>query len=115
MDLHFSTNWNNKVQCEAFTTLRIYQPGKHVVGTAVHVILKGQPVCKGIIAAVKPLYLHQVNEFIAYLDTGYNTEACKSIIKKMYPSINFNQQQLALLLIVRNQPITMPKLPFTKQ
>lgn len=103
MNLPFSTNWNNKLDCQAFTTLRLYQPSRHVVGQAVHITLKGESKGNAVIAAVKPLYLHQINDYIAYLDTGYNAIACQNLVKKMYPHINFNVQQLALILIVKNK------------
>lgn len=99
--ISFSFNWNNKLECNAFTTIRIYSERKHVQGALFHVKLKG--VDKGIIRLeeVKPFHLANLNSFIAYLDTGYSVENCTQIIHKMYPDVDFTKVKLALLLCVK--------------
>ncbi len=101
--LPFSYNWNNKLDCDAFTTIRIYNYQKHIPGTAVDPQLKG--ISKGIatMLEVKPFYLHNLNAFISYLDTGYSVEECTKVIKTMYPKVDFTKTQLALLLIIKNK------------
>lgn len=100
--LPFSYNWNNKLDCKAFTTIRIYNPTVHIPGTKVDPIFKG--ISKGIgkIMEVKPFHLANLNPYISYLDTGYSVEECKGIILKMYPKVDFNKKQLALILIVKD-------------
>jgi hypothetical protein len=101
LELPFSYNWNNKLQCGAFTTLRLYNPTKHIVGTQVRISLKGQVVGEGVIAAVKPLLVDQINDFIAYIDTGYNAESCKEIIRKMYGNIDLSKTKMVLILVIK--------------
>lgn len=98
----FSYNWNNKLDCKAFTTIRLYNPNKHFEGNQVNIWLKGGARGTGTIKAVKPFLLEKLNPFISYLDTGYSVEECRNIILKMYPSINFQTKQLALILIVKD-------------
>lgn len=105
LDLSFSYNWNNKLDCRAFTTIRLYNAHKHAPGTPVRILLKGTELSTGTIGQVKTMYLNQINEYIARLDTGYSAQECRDIIRKMYPSVNFDQQQLALLLIVKDTTI----------
>ena len=37
----FSYNWNNKLDCKAFTTIRIFNPENHRPEIAVNAVLKG--------------------------------------------------------------------------
>jgi hypothetical protein len=101
-DLFFSYNWNNKLDCKAFTTIRLFNPGKHVVGVKYRVMLKRtENKGVGVIRSVKPFLLEQLNPYISYLDTGYPVEECRNIILKMYPKIDFTTKKLALILIVK--------------
>jgi hypothetical protein len=103
MQINFSTNWNNKLSCQAFTTLRIYNAEKHVTGTAVDIQLKGNTLDTGIIKQVKVLNIEQINDYIAYLDTGYSREECMNILKRMYSTADWNTTRLALILIVKDK------------
>ncbi|MBF7091118.1 hypothetical protein IUY40_06160 [Flavobacterium sp. ALJ2] len=47
--LEFSTNWNNKLDCKCFTTIRIFNPAKHFRGNQFEVFCKES-------LKVKPLY-----------------------------------------------------------
>lgn len=102
IDITFSYNWNNKLDCKAFTTIRIYNPARHYTGQRVRAVLKGENKGEGFIAAVKPFMLASLNEFMARLDTGYTVEECRNVILKMYPSVNLELQKLALILIVKD-------------
>lgn len=103
----FHYNWNNKLDCKAFTTLRLYVQSKYIVGERRFIVLNQgkKKIDKGtaIVVKIKPLFLHQINEFIARIDTGYSKEECIDIIKKMYKNknINWEKQQLALILLVK--------------
>lgn len=83
--LEFTYNWNNKLDCAAFITLR---PGQYTVGEEYKVILKtGKDLmAKGVavVKQVKKIQVWQLNDFMAYLDSGYDAKECKGIISKMY-------------------------------
>jgi hypothetical protein len=100
--IQFSYNWNNKLECKAFTTIRLFQPEKHVKGMAVVYTIKGVEKGFGRIEEVKVFYLANLNPYMSYLDTGYSVVECTKIIKTMYPRIEFAKQQLAFILIVKN-------------
>lgn len=102
-DLSFSYNWNNKLDNNAFTTIRIYNPQKHLLLSSVRIIVKGEFKGVGIIKEVKRLHLHQINEFIARIDTGYSKEECINIIRRMYPNVDFEKVELALILVVKGK------------
>lgn len=97
--ISFSYSWNNKLDCSAFTTIRIHQPSKYVVGSIYEVNLKGKLHGRYKILDIKHFKLSQINEFVARLDTGYSKEECTSIIKKMYPKVNFETKLLSLILL----------------
>jgi hypothetical protein len=97
--ISFSYNWNKKLDCEAFTTIRLFQPGKYVVGEQYEIQLKKVKLFEGVIIDVKKFMLKDINNFIAYLDTGYSKENCQSIITSMYKKVDFNTQPLSLILI----------------
>jgi len=98
-EIKFSTNWNNKLDCNYFTTLRLSDRFK--IGGKYPVLLKKKQIGTGEIMAKKYLYLKQINDYIAYLDTGYNATKCKEILRTMYKNklIDWNNQQIVLYLI----------------
>ncbi len=102
-DLKFSHNWNNKLNATAFTTLRLHVPGRFFVGQKVRVTLKGQS--RGIysIKAIKRLTINKLNDYIAFIDTGYSLTECIKIIKTMYSkqNINWETQLLDFPLLVK--------------
>jgi hypothetical protein len=83
---NFSTKWNNKLECDYFTTLRVSD--RHKVGDTGLITLKNQPLFIGEIIAKNELKLDAQPspylDLIAYLDTGYKWVDTVSIIKKMY-------------------------------
>lgn len=103
IDLKFSYNWNHKLDCHAFTTIRIYNPDKHYVGQSVRLLLKDQEMGTGLIHGVNAFYLASLNPFMSYIDTGYSVEETASIIRRMYPKVNFSTTRMVMLLIVKDE------------
>lgn len=97
--ISFSYNWNKKLDCVAFTTIRLYQPVKYIIGEQYEIQLKKEKQFDGVIIDIKKFMLKDLSNFIAYLDTGYPKEKCADIITKMYAKIDFNTQPLSLILI----------------
>ena len=102
-DIVFSYNWNNKLDNNAFTTLRLEDERKYYVGKEVNIKLKSQEYGNAIIRGVKPLMLSQINDYIAYLDTGYDAAECTNIIRRMYPQVDFTKKRLVLVLLVKQK------------
>lgn len=98
--IHFSKNWNNKLDCTAFTTLRLPHE-KYQIDTLFEITLNGVNKGVGRIISINYISMDNINEFIARLDTGCSIEECKNIILDIYPNVDFTQQQLALLLVVK--------------
>ena len=97
----FTYNWNNKLNCKSFTSLRV--SGIYTVGDQYKVLLKeGKNIhAMGVaeVIAIREFWLHDMNEYISYLDTGYSVEQCQQIILRMHPKVDFDNVKLRLLLL----------------
>lgn len=101
---NFSKNWNNKLDCDCFTTLRL-SSSKYQVGQIHEIILDGKHKKFAKIIEIKSLKLSQINEFIGHLDTGMDAKATKELMIRMYSkySINWETKQLYLILFKTQQ------------
>lgn len=99
--LKFSYNWNNKLNCHYYTTIRLSSPKYHKE-QIIDVQLKGQHLHQGKIIEIRVIGIDQINEFIGGLDTGYGAEETKNILKKMYKQATDSTTLFALMLI-RNE------------
>lgn len=97
--LNFSYNWNNKLDCNVFTTLRL-KSERYKVGNKFRLFLKEDHKKDVEIIAVKHFPLSNITDYIAGLDTGYTAPERQALIKKMYTNknIDWSSQQLAFVL-----------------
>jgi len=100
--IDFSQNWNNKLNCKCFTTLRL-KSEKYKIGNVYEITLKGGTMFFAKIIAIKTLKIHQINDFIAAIDTGYSVEEMKRLIKTMYKNKvkDIDNQDFYLILLQR--------------
>jgi hypothetical protein len=98
----FTYNWNNKLHNKSFTSLRLENNEKYVIGETYEILEKGIIIKKATIEGIRSIYIHEINLFIARLDTGYNIEGCVKIIKTMYSkkNIDWTKQKISFLLFV---------------
>jgi uncharacterized protein YqfB (UPF0267 family) len=115
----FSYNWNNKLAGIYFTSLRLRNDQKYILGKTYEICIrkKKQDIffCYATLMDLRNLKLPEINQFIAGIDTGYSTDECRNIIKTMYKNskINWDKQQMALLLFRKNDKNTpAPNLQF---
>lgn len=102
MTIEFSYNWNNKLSCHAHTTLRLRNDSKYIIGQTYEETLKGRKLQDVTIVDIKYFTLNRLNNYIAFLDTGYDVLRCAEIIKTMYKkgNVNWETQELSLILLV---------------
>ena len=98
--IKFSYNWNNKLRNKAFTTIRLHNPNRYRKGEQYEIKLKTEPLGVAILHDVRCLTLSQLNDFICYLDTGYNLPETMQIFKRMYTGINWETQKIDFCLLV---------------
>lgn len=82
--IRFSHNWNNKLGCNCFTTLRLRNDKKHALGEAYDIYLKDKFLGTAVLESKRTFHASKINTFVAFLDTGYNVPKTQEIIRKMY-------------------------------
>ena len=82
--ISFGTNWNSKLSCSAFSTIRIRNDKKYIIGHEYTIILKEQPIYVARLVCISHFMLDGLSEGMAYIDTGYNKKETIAIIEKMY-------------------------------
>lgn len=82
--VNFMKNWNNKLSCDSFTTFRLHNPRKYAIGRCLSIMLNRRRLKDANVVKIKTMKLNQVNEFVARLDMGVDTETFKQEIVKMY-------------------------------
>lgn len=104
--IKFNQNWNNKLQCNIFTTFRLANPNKYITGKEFEIWLKDKLIGHAVIVFIYPIFLDKINNYMAYLDTGYNAEEMKNLLKTMYKNknIDFDRQQLFCLMLKYTNP-----------
>lgn len=82
--INFNYNWNNKLNCKSYTTIRVYNKVKYVLNFCYGIYLKKEYLHTSQIVDIKNFKLKDISNFMAYLDTGYSKEETIDIIRKMY-------------------------------
>jgi hypothetical protein len=100
--IRFGYNWNNKLTNKAFTTLRLHNPRKYQRGAKYLIDCKGQTRGVAVLHEIRTFTLASLNEFITYLDTGYNVPETVKLLQTMYKNkgIEWQTQQLDFCLLV---------------
>lgn len=99
--LDFSTNWNTKLRCLFFTTLRLRNDKKYYKGATFQTSFQNYPKGKVKVYDIRFITIDKINDWIARLDTGYSANECRKILKEMYKHrpINWKTQELAYMLL----------------
>lgn len=86
--IKFSKNWNNKLDCEYFTTIR---PRKdyYKVFEQYEIQLNGST--KGIaeLLCIEQLRFSDINNRVAFLDVGMNAKDLRDLMRQFYNNKNF--------------------------
>ena len=75
--LEFEDNFNNKLNCQCFTTIRIHQPVRNAIGAVKQVYLKGVWKGNARIIHATTITMDRINLPMAKLDTGLSLEECQ--------------------------------------
>lgn len=106
--LSFSTNWNNKLECDYFTTLRLFNTKKFIKGKIFNVTGRPNRFCfDAEVIDVKNTSINTISDWMAYLDTGYSAEETKEILRTMYKKYfpNATNIELNYVLLKKNKMI----------
>jgi hypothetical protein len=83
-EISFSQNWNNKLNCDCFSSIRIWSPEKYKTGSRFNVILNKKLIGVVELVNAKSFSLSGLTEGMALIDTGYGKEQVQGIMRKMY-------------------------------
>lgn len=100
-DIHFSTNWNKKIGCHFFTTIRLSNPKKYRLGKIYRILKNEDYLIDARIVLIEDYTLYTLPEFICYTDTGYNKTQTISMLQSMYQAkqIDWHKQLLSIILL----------------
>ena len=97
--IHFSCNWNGKLNTKTFTTIRKHDHFEE--GKKYCIFLENEYQFEAVVLIKKFIYLHEISTTRAYLDTGYDRATTWGILKKMYPNTDWTRESLVWLLLKR--------------
>ncbi len=108
--IKFSYNWNNKLSGKAFTTLRLKNCQKYQIGKTYEIHLKcGKDgyrfFCYALIVDIKDYFINDINDYVAYIDTGYSSEECRQMMRTMYKNVvkDWSKQLISFILLVKEE------------
>lgn len=93
--LTFSTNWNSKLECNCFTTIRLYNIAKHFQGNQFEIFLQKKFKSKALVLGTVITKLDKLSDYVCYLDTGYNKEQTKEILGKCTRTLILTSKKFA--------------------
>ncbi len=101
--INFKKNWNYKVGCNAYSTIRLYNPEKYTLGETYHVWCSEDRSVDHFakIVQLKELSVGELTEQIAYLDTGLSLEETKELLRSFYPDIT--EETKLHFIILKNE------------
>ena len=101
----FSCNWNFKLNCNIFTTIRKcndFNLAKYQKGRLMHVMLKDQDLGEVIIQNVWRVKFGKIPQFVVEQDTGYSYENAIGIFENlMHKTANELLESDVLLILFR--------------
>jgi len=100
----FSKNWNNKLNNHAFTTIRLHNPKKYVLGNTYRIELNKKPLGTAVLTCKRQLSIDQLNDFICYLDLGYSRLKAIITLRRMYKDVNMETAVFDFCLLVYQAP-----------
>jgi hypothetical protein len=105
--LPFSYNWNNKLSCNVFTSVRLKNDNKYILNNIYEITLRNSKenihISQGNaqLVLMHHFKLLEVSEGIAMIDTGYTKDKFIELVKTMYKNykIDFDKHLMTLLFL----------------
>lgn len=99
--IEFSFNWNNKLNCNVFTSIRLLNWNKYRTGRLYDIYLKKEFIKSAYLVEIRTFKLSSLDDFICLLDTGYVKKTTIDIIRKMYKTNEFDDSKEFMLLFFK--------------
>jgi len=104
--IHFSYNWNNKLSCKSFSTVRLWNEKKYQLLDLFEVIVKQDAqhpkMSLGIarLQVINKFLLHKVTPGMTFIDTNLSVIDFQQLVKTMYKNkgIDFKAHPMCFLV-----------------
>lgn len=83
----FTTNFNGKLLCNTFTTIRLHDSNLNRLGERHTICLRDTDIGIASILSVKIITVDRISEHMAHIDTGHNKAYLLGLLRKFYPDI----------------------------
>lgn len=102
-EIKFSNNWNNKLDCDYYTSIRV-RSEKYVVGNVFKVFLKNTLHHEAELIRVIPISLDNINDLMAYIDAGMDSIKLRYMLSKMYyHKVDIDKEVFVYLLFEKSK------------
>lgn len=100
--MEFGENYNNKLNCKCFTTIRLHAPIQNAVGSVKQIYLKGVWKGNAKVIGATSIRLDQINPTMAKLDAAMLPDDLRRLLKACYknrPGINWETQLMDYMVL----------------
>jgi len=98
-EINFSCNWNKKLDCNYFTTIRQYNLSKYEVGRRYVIKLKNVPISVCKIIEMYTTTVRDMSELLTRLDAGMSKEDMRVMLNRMYHGLIEDKTLFMVLLL----------------
>jgi len=102
-NLKFVQNWNNKLDCNIYTTIRLRNDKKYKVGEHLNVTLQDKQHHVATVLDINHFKLAQMSPGMAMIDTGYLPNEAKRLFRRFYPKVNFEKKEFSMIFLMKNK------------
>lgn len=97
-DVEFSRNWNKKLNCDFFPTIRCTNTQKYYPGAVHRVICKGEYCFNAQIVSVQHTFLKDLPNMYCLMDAGHTHAETKALMKSIYPKYDFDKYTISIII-----------------
>lgn len=103
----FSSNYNSKLDCAGWSTIRLRNDKKWHLNNDYAIILKEIPIYVAKLVSIKHFLLELLTPAMSYLDCGYSPKETQELIRTMYKkyNIDWSKQDLSFLVFYHNNKL----------
>lgn len=98
LTIKFRENFNNKLNCTYFTTIRECIPSKYHVGAIYKIYVGSLYLKKAVLLKATIVTLNQLDDVFLYMDSGCDRSQFMSVFRDFYPLSNLNSTAYYRLL-----------------
>lgn len=101
LTIKFSHNWNGKVFCNLFTTIRKSSQSKFLyydqsIGQKFDVSLNDRVIGQAVLKSVKGMRFHEIDPIVTYLDTGMDSQ---EKVNELFKRFGIDGDTMVLVLL----------------